>query len=331
MLFQDERREKAHFTLITLAVQLAALLLHIPAIFAQDPKKLPPEIAAELARSPKPPLSNQVVGIDIDRFFGNPLLSPVRVTEGVIFERSILRHGDSYHPGDPGAVLEFWKDLSLGTMLGKARTVMTATTDEQFWYVESGTGRLDNGNQYWDLHEGIAVLIPTGARHRVENTSDEPLRMLMLSWTQGNGATPRTDILVRDIHLLRLPPQPAHWSYFGADLFAPEDGLNTNDVFSVVYMAPMTIGEPHAHIPHWDEVWIKLPPFTSYAMVGSEVRQMPPNSAYLSPPNSQTTHSQANLMLDKTQGWLYLAHATWNLGPHPNRPLVEPKSLKDLN
>ena len=60
MLFQDGRREKAHFTLIALAVQLAALLLHIPAVFAQDPKKLPPEIAAELARSPKPPLSNKL-------------------------------------------------------------------------------------------------------------------------------------------------------------------------------------------------------------------------------------------------------------------------------
>src|SRR5579862_8889453 len=119
----------------------AGLLLCGTRVFGQDVKNLPPEIAAELARSPKPPPSNQVVGIDIDRFIGNPLLSPVRVTHDVIFERSILRRGDSYHPGDPGAVLEYWKDLSLGTMLGQARTPVTHVSDQQFWYVERGVGR----------------------------------------------------------------------------------------------------------------------------------------------------------------------------------------------
>jgi hypothetical protein len=97
---------------------LAAVLLCDTPGFDQNVKNLPPDIAAELARSPKPPPSNQVVGINIDRFIANPLLSPVRVTHDVIFERSILRRGDSYHPGDPGAVLEYWKNLSLGIMLG---------------------------------------------------------------------------------------------------------------------------------------------------------------------------------------------------------------------
>src|ERR1700677_2159874 len=98
------------------------LLLRGLGVYAQQPESLPPEIAAELAKAPKPPLSNQVVGIDIDRFVGNPLLSPIRVTHGSIFQRSILRHGDPYHPGDSGAVLEYWDDLSAGTLLGYAHT-----------------------------------------------------------------------------------------------------------------------------------------------------------------------------------------------------------------
>src|SRR5690349_9172603 len=94
---------------VMLATTLGASFFAIPSTQAQAPKNLPPEVAAELARSPKPPLSNEAVGIDVDRFVGSPLRSPVHVIDGVIFQRSILRHGDPYHSGDPGAVLEYRK------------------------------------------------------------------------------------------------------------------------------------------------------------------------------------------------------------------------------
>src|SRR5438445_5344162 len=209
----------------------AVVLIHGSALFSQLPKDLPPDVAAELARSPKPPLPNQVVGIDVDRFIGNPLLSPVRVTHGVIFMRTILTHGDPYHPGDPGAVLEYRKDLSLGTILGYYRTPLVQVPEEQFWYVESGKGRLESGGNYWDLHEGIGALIPPNAPHEVVNSTDEPLQMLMLTWTP-EGVTPRADILVRDVNSLTLPAQGAHWNYFGTDFFAPPDGLHPNEQFA---------------------------------------------------------------------------------------------------
>ena len=153
--------------------------------------------------------------------------------------------------------------------------------------------------------------------------------MLMLTWTP-EGVTPRADILVRDVNSLTLPAQGAHWNYFGTDFFAPPDGLHPNEQFAVVYMPPMTIAEPHAHIPHWEEIWVKLPPYGSYLMLGSEVREMRPNTAFLSPPNSQTVHSVVNLMKDKTQAWLYLGHWVWKQGPHPERPMVKPQPLNNL-
>jgi mannose-6-phosphate isomerase-like protein (cupin superfamily) len=290
---------------------------------------LPPEVAAELAKSPTPPTPNDIVGIDIDRYIGNPLMSSVRVAGGVIFQRSILQQGDPYRPGDPGAVLEYWKDFSIATILGQACTPLIQAQDEQFWYVESGKGRLDNGDGYWDLHEGIGVLIPPNARHRVMNTADEPIQMLMLTWSPG-GTSPRTDILVRDVRALTVPAKGSHWNYFGTDFFSPEDGVGPNNTIAVVYMPPMTIAQPHAHIPHWAEVWTKLPPHSSFLMLGSEVREMPPNTAFLAPPNSLTTHSVVNLMKDQTQAWLYIGHAVWNQGPHPERPFVKPKLLKNL-
>jgi mannose-6-phosphate isomerase-like protein (cupin superfamily) len=311
------------------AAALGPVSLVTQRALAQAPESLPPEVAAELARSPKPPLPNQVVGIDIDQFIGSPLLSAVRVTHGTIFQRSILRHGNPYHPNDPGAVLEYRKDLSLGVLPGSARTSLDRVPDEQFWYVESGKARLDNGDEYWNLHEGVGVLIPPNIRHRLENTSDEPMQMLVLTWSP-DPAMPQQNIVVRDNHSLTLPAQGAHWNYFGTDLFTHEDGLDPREQFAIVFMPPMTIAEPHAHIPHWEEVWTKLPPFSSFMMLGSEVREMPPNTAFLAPPNSQTTHSVVNLTRDKTQAWLYIGRAVWNQRPRPARPLIEPRSLKEL-
>lgn len=280
MFVKGPRRRTVYLSVSALVSASVTLLFCGFFSLAQNPNNLPPEVASELAKSPKPPPSNQIVGVDIDRFQGGPLLSPVRVTQDVIFQRSILRGGDPYHPGDRGAVLEYWKDLSLGTVLGYARSAIVQIPEEQFWYVESGKGRLDNGSEYWDLHEGIGVLIPPNVRHRVENTTDDPLQMLILTYKP---TIHRGDILVRDVHSLPLPEKPTHWSYFGTNLFVPEDGLEPKEVFAVIYMPPMTIGEPHAHIPHMAEVWIKLPPFSSYMMLGSEVREMPrtPHSSHL--------------------------------------------------
>lgn len=328
---QLSRQRRVNRCPLIVAVLASIMVLWCrPFSWAQDSKDLPPDVAAELGRSPKPPPDNRVVGIDIDRFVGNPLSSPVRVVQGAIFARSILVHGDPYHPGDPGAILEYQKDLSVGTILGHFGTALVRTPEEQFWYVESGKAKLDNGKGSWDLHQGIGVLIPPNAPYRVVNTTDEPLQMLMLTWVP-QGATPAADIVVRDAASLSLPVQGSHWNYFGVDLFAPEDGLHPNEQIAVVYMPPMTIAEPHAHIPHWEEVWVKLPPYDSYLMLGSEVREMTPNMAFLAPPNSQTVHSVVNLMKDKTQAWLYIGHWIWKQGPRAERPSVKPEPLKAPN
>jgi hypothetical protein len=290
---------------------------------------LPPEIKVELAKAPIPPKSNELVGINIDRFIGYPMRSPVHVIAQVIFKRTILKHGDPYSPGEAGAVLEYRKDLSLGTILGHARTPLVSLPDQQFWYIERGQARLDNAEQYWDLVPGYGVLVPPNIRFRVVNTADEPLEMLMLTWAPEAGTT-RPDILVRDNRALPLPVNGSHWNYFGTDLVVPEDGLHPNEQLAVVFMPPMTIAEPHAHILHWEEIWTKLEPDSSYLMLGSEVREMPPNTAFLAPPNSQTVHSVVNLDKNKAQAFLYIGHWVWKQPPHVKQPSVEGKSLKDL-
>jgi hypothetical protein len=112
------------------------------------------------------------------------------------------------------------------------------------------------------------------------------------------------------------------------DLFNPSHGLHQNEGIDLVHMAPMTMGEPHAHIPHWEEVWVKLPPTDSYSymMLGSEVREMPANSAFLAPPNNRTVHSVFNLSKDNIEAWLYIGYTV----KHTDRlsePTARPKSL----
>ncbi len=216
---------------------LLALSFGSPFASSQD-QKLTYDLDVERAKQPKPPPSNRVVGIDIDRFVGDPLLSPVHVVEDAIFERSILRHGDPYHPGDRGAVLEYWKDIAHATLLSGMRTPLTQNADEQFWYVESGKGTLDNRHGYWDLHNGVGILIPPNVRHRITNTGDEPIEMIALNFAPAADAQPGKEIRVRDVHLLTLPKEGAHWNYFGADLFWPSDGLGSHEVFTVVFMPP---------------------------------------------------------------------------------------------
>jgi hypothetical protein len=65
-------------------------------------------------------------------------------------------------------------------------------------------------------------------------------------------------------------------------------------------------------------------------MLGSEVREMLPNTAFLAPPNSRTVHSVVNLLRDKTQAFMYLGRWAWKQPPHPERPLVKPRSLSEL-
>src|SRR5258705_4215399 len=65
-----------------------------------------------------PPPSNEEVDINIDRFIGSPFQSHPEVSHGAIIKRTILTHGDPATLGEPRAVLQYRKELSLGTLTG---------------------------------------------------------------------------------------------------------------------------------------------------------------------------------------------------------------------
>jgi AraC-like ligand binding domain len=110
--------------------------------------------------------SNQTLGVNIDHFIGNWATSHPYLSQGGIFMWSILTHSDPLVYGKPGAILEYRKELAVGELAAGDQTPLVEIPDQLFLYVESGEGRLDDGQGYWDLREGIAALIPPHAQHR---------------------------------------------------------------------------------------------------------------------------------------------------------------------
>ena len=261
------------------------------------------------AQEYKQPASNTETGVSIDQFIGSWERSEPTTSHGTLIERAILRAGNPYQPGPPGAVLEFHKSLSVGTLLAGRRTEETEHPEREVLYIEAGTGRVESGDNFWPLAPGYAALIPPHVKHVLVSDSKEPLVLLLLTDAVEPSASPGNTVLVRNSTELPYVEKHAHWNYFPKLLFGPKDGLNPQTVVVLVEMFPMTIGAPHAHVPHWEEVWCKLPPGSSYAFLGSEVREQHPNEAFVVPPNGKTVHSVVNLTT-QPMSWFYFARDT---------------------
>ncbi|MGE0405306.1 MAG: cupin domain-containing protein [Candidatus Korobacteraceae bacterium] len=282
-----------------LHARILILIVFAGTLFAQqNPAQSP-------TSPPRENPSNDRSGVVVDRFIGSADRSISRVSHEVMLTRRILSAGDPYKPGEPGAVLEFHQEVALATLMGKNATPRVQYPQEFFFYVESGEGKIDNGKQFWDLHEGLALLVPPNLQHRIVNTTDKPLKMLMISWTPDADVTPVKDILVRDVHKLPFQEKNGHWNHMAKHVFTSADGLGRYDRFLLVYLAPMVMGGPHAHSPGQSEIWTKISDEDAIMFLGSEIRPMPAHTAFLAPPNGITTHAVANLSRDSVATWVY--------------------------
>ena len=252
-----------------------------------------------------PGQSNEAAGVAIDRFMGYPTDNPAHFSHGGLITRAILSAGDPNAVGPKGAVLEYRKQVAVATLAPRNSTPLMALPDQYLFYVTAGTGRLEDGKQFWDLRHNIAVLIPPNVQRRFVNASDEPLTMVMLQWEPS--APARADILVRDVDRLGFCEENAHWGNMSKCIFRGPDGLLGNERMYLVMLQPFTWSAPHTHGPGTEEVWVKLTPGDGIALLGSQMRDMPQYAAYLAPPTGFTTHGQINTAKDRVEGWLYIA------------------------
>jgi mannose-6-phosphate isomerase-like protein (cupin superfamily) len=244
------------------------------------------------------PPSNLQLGLNADRFIGDPARSVTRISRDAIMTRAILTAGDPSQPGPDGAVLRYRREVVLGAIQPGEATPLSVVPDQQILYVTHGEGRLDDGGRSWELKPGYAVLIPPGATHRLSSVGGDPLEMIMMST-----ASPPTpaggEILVRDTSKILYIEQGVHWTNMSKSPFS-----DLGERFLIVYMGPMTLAGAHAHTPDTEEGWVKITDGPTFMQVGSEIRRWPANVGLLSPNNNQTVHAAINTG-DKVEAWFY--------------------------
>jgi mannose-6-phosphate isomerase-like protein (cupin superfamily) len=294
-----------------------SLLLAASSCAAQSPQT--PQSEAPATQRPQQQRQqfvglNEVEDISVDRFFGHPSEQPVHLSHGTLLIHTILAAGDPNKPGPQGDVLEYRKLLATADLLPGGQTPLETYPDEYFFFVKSGEGRLDDGKQYWDLKPETAILAPPSVAHRFVNTSSEkPLSMIMLQWTAGPDA--KNALIVRDTRLLPWCEENAHWNNTSHCIFGTADGLLQGERIYTVMLQPWAVSQPHSHTPGTEEVWTKITPGSMPILMGSDLREMEEDSAYLVPPTGKTDHSNINLSKTKTEWWIYFARGPASTAP----------------
>jgi mannose-6-phosphate isomerase-like protein (cupin superfamily) len=252
------------------------------------------------AQAPAPfvvePPSNEEVGISIDRYIGNPANAPAKISHDTMYVQRIFGAGDKT-TGSAGEILAPGQQTDLATLLPRDLTSLFTTPKQLIFYVVSGKGRIDDGRQYWDISSGIGALVPANVAHRLANTGDEPLKMILYSFTPWSGARVMKDIVVRDSHKLLMIEHNVHWQHNTKLLFGSEFGVGR---VLVITFGPMTIAGPHASPDNPDPKgggvqWINVSDSQMIMQLGSEIRRWPIHTGFITPQNAKTVHGRLNV------------------------------------
>ena len=86
----------------------------------------------------------------------------------------------------------------------------------------------------------------------------------------------------------------SHWVNAWEHLIKPEDGLAELQLVLSVWLYPNTFAQPHSHNESTEEVWVTLEGDIKFLM-GKQIRDLPPGTAYMIPPNDLTPHANFNV------------------------------------
>lgn len=241
----------------------------------------------------------------IDLFFGDWHESMPRSTFGSLILRDVLTRGDNLSPPAKGAVLQSANFLAYGRLPARAVTQSSILKgNQEVYYIVGGEGEITAGSKKAELHTDVAILMPENVPFVIKNTSDEDLTMYVLDEPVPVGFHPIPQMLVSDEHQVPIrkpaidspftaPGTSGHWAHVVRDLFNKKDGLATVGDVITVEINPLSLGEPHPHLPGKEEVWLALDG-TSLAFYGPQLRVQPPGTAYMLRPDGMTQHANIN-------------------------------------
>lgn len=226
---------------------------------------------------------------------------------GGLIERDILTPGNPLHPPKKGAVLKYIKAYKRAALQPRSNTQPYKSDKEQaFFYVMSGTGRVEGGGKKAMLEEGIAVVIPAGLEYRFSNPTEEALEMILVVEEIGAGFGPNKEMSVGSYHD-SLPNVGFHWAHIGRGFIYDVSPKFANPMgFAVVSIDNFDIAQPHVHGPDCEEVWCQLKG-KSLLFFGNRLFWQEPGEAFLIPPNNKVPHCSIN-HTNEHMLWLYMGN-----------------------
>lgn len=231
---------------------------------------------------------------DIDMYMASWKDSTPRRTHGSLVEQDILTRGNQLNPPRKGAVLEFVKRISHATLDAGAQTTPTTLAGEQeAFYVISGKGTITGGGVTYDLAPDVAFLVPEGLEFVMKAVGGESLTMYLVCEPTTPGFKPRKDLYVTSEEKVPFNQFISHWSYQERDFLVANHGFSILHAVITLTLDPMTIGQPHAHVKGCEEVWTTISG-DNIAWLGKQLRDQPPGTAYMIPPDGKTNHSNIN-------------------------------------
>jgi mannose-6-phosphate isomerase-like protein (cupin superfamily) len=264
---------------------------------------------AELDATPYTP----GVDADPDMFIKSWRESTPRQLHGSLVARDIftaLEGDDPFRPTRRGAVLVNLKTFCYATLSPRQNTAITLEDTQEVYYIDRGHGTITSRGVTSELYRGVGVLMPPDVEFTLENTGDGDLSMYVMGERIPDGFTPNTAMKVVDEADIELTGFTGHWSHIFRYLFKQEDGLATLVGMGPCQFAPMSMGQPHSHVSEVEEIWFAVDEGINI-LLGKQLRELSPGTAYKIPPNGMTPHSNINVT-DQTVTLFWFMHIPTN-------------------
>jgi mannose-6-phosphate isomerase-like protein (cupin superfamily) len=226
---------------------------------------------------------------------------------GGLIERDILTPGDPLHPAKKGAVLKYLKGYKRAVLQPRTNTeAYQAAAEQVFFYVTSGSGRVEAGAKKAALEEGTAFVIPAGLEYRLFNPSEAQLEMIEVVETVPAGFVPNKEMSVGNYHDAK-PSVGMHWAHIGRGFIYDVPPKFANPMgLAVVSIDNFDIAQPHVHGAGCEEIWCQLKG-RSLLLFGNRLLWQEPGEAFLIPPNKKVPHASIN-HTGEPMFWLYLGN-----------------------
>jgi mannose-6-phosphate isomerase-like protein (cupin superfamily) len=173
------------------------------------------------------------------------------------------------------------------------------------FYVVSGKGVVKGGGKSYDVSDGSLFLAPENLEFTIANTSDESMIFYLVAEPTPKGFRPNDYIVVHSEKNIPLDYSDSHWINSWSYLIKPDEGLAQLQLVLPVWLQPNTFAQPHSHNATTEEIWVTLDGDVK-TLLGKQIRDIPPGTAYLIPPDDKTPHANFNIT-DKPLKFFYFA------------------------